>query len=507
MNAARAPHNILTVRTRIAPSPTGDPHVGLAYVALINYCFARKANGAFILRIEDTDQTRSTRASERAILEALHWLGLQWDEGPDIGGPHAPYRQTERSDIYRQYAGQLLEQGDAFKCFCSPERLEAVREAQRAAKQPSRYDGRCLTLSSEEIAAKERGSESYVIRMKIPAKGVCTVTDLRREPIAIEWSTVDMQVLLKSDGMPTYHLANVVDDHLMEITHVIRGEEWLSSVPKHLLLYRYFGWRPPEFLHLPLLRNPDHSKLSKRKNPTGILFYSAMGYLPEALLNFLGLLAVPTPEGEEMMDLPTMVERFDVAHISLGGPVFDVPKLDWLNGRYLRERLDLNAFKERVQRWGFDSDRLNRIAALAQPRVERLSDLGPLLMFFFAGRLPISVEQLRDGKLDEETLRKVLALTRWNLDDITEWNVANIEAALRKVATTLDRKFKDIVRPLYVAVTASPASVPLYDSIDLLGRDLTRERLRRALQLLGLPSAAEEKTWRALAAPPPVEVA
>ncbi|MBV9973267.1 MAG: glutamate--tRNA ligase [Candidatus Eremiobacteraeota bacterium] len=487
----------MAVRTRVAPSPTGDPHVGLAYVALINYCFARQANGSFILRIEDTDQARSTRASESAILDALHWLGLQWDEGPDIGGPHAPYRQTERSAIYQKYAQQLLEQGDAFKCFCSPERLEAVREMQRAAKQPTHYDGNCLNLPASEIRAKQTAGEPYVIRMKVPREGVCIVNDLRRDPIEIEWSTVDMQVLLKSDGMPTYHLANVVDDHLMEITHVIRGEEWLSSVPKHLLLYRYFGWSPPQFLHLPLLRNPDHSKLSKRKNPTGILFYSAMGYLPEALLNFLGLLVVPTPEGEEMMDLATMVERFHVAHIALGGPVFDIPKLDWLNGRYLRESLDVDAFEQRVQRWGFDSQRLQRILALAQPRIERLSDLGPLLMFFFAGRLPLTAEQLRDGKLDDETLRKVLALARWNLDDIAEWNVANIEGALRNVASAVGRKFRDIVRPLYVSVTGSPASVPLYDSIELLGRDLTRERLRQALQLVGAPSAAEEKAWRA----------
>ncbi|MBV8727270.1 MAG: glutamate--tRNA ligase [Candidatus Eremiobacteraeota bacterium] len=488
------------VRTRIAPSPTGDPHVGLAYVALVNYCFAKKANGAFVLRIEDTDQTRSTRASEMAILDALHWLGLQWDEGPDVGGPHGPYRQTERSSIYQKYAQQLLEQGDAFKCFCSPARLEAVREAQRAAKQPTHYDGHCLNLPAQEIAAKEKAHEPYVIRMKIPSDGVCVVNDLRRDPIEIEWSTVDMQVLLKSDGLPTYHLANVVDDHLMEITHVIRGEEWLSSAPKHLLLYRYFGWKAPALLHLPLLRNPDHSKLSKRKNPTGILFYAAMGYLPEALLNFLGLLAVPTPEGEEMMDLATMVERFNIEHISLGGPVFDLPKLDWLNGRYLRERLDADAFEERVARWGFDSQRLRRIAALAQPRIERLSDLGSLLSFFFSGRLSLTPEQLRDGKLDDETLRKVLALARWNLDDAAEWNVSNIEAALRDVATALGRKFRDIVRPLYVAVTGSPASVPLYDSIELLGRDLTRERLRQALQLVDAPSAAEEKVWRASAA-------
>ena len=488
------------IRTRVAPSPTGDPHVGTAYVALVNYCFARKHDGAFILRVEDTDQTRSTRGSEQAILDALHWLGLQWDEGPDVGGPHGPYRQSERSKIYERYARQLLEQGDAFKCFCTSARLEAMREAQRAARQPSRYDGTCTQLSPQEVVAKEAAGEAYVVRMKVPTEGVCRVEDLRRDPIEIEWTSVDMQVLLKSDGLPTYHLANVVDDHLMEITHVIRGEEWLSSAPKHLLLYSYFGWQPPALMHLPLLRNPDRSKLSKRKNPTSILFYEAMGYLPEALVNFLGLLAVSSAEGDEMMDLPEMIERFDLLHVSLGGPVFDVPKLDWLNGRYLRERLDPDAFRERAREWGFQPERLGRIAALAQPRIERLSDLGPLTSFFFSGRLELKPEAFRDGKLDEETLRKAYALAMWNLDALRDWNVASIETALGNVAVALGRKFRDIVRPLYVAVTGSPASVPLYDAIEILGRDLARERLRHALELVGKPSASEEKAWKKLSA-------
>ncbi len=318
----------MNVRTRLAPSPTGDPHVGTAYVALVNYAFAKRHGGTFVLRIEDTDRVRSTRESEQAILDSLHWLGLTWDEGPDAGGPYGPYRQSERSAIYAKYVTQLLAEGHAFRCFCTPERLEAMRAAQRAAKQPPKYDGTCLRLTPAEQVQKEAAGIPFVVRMNVPDHGVCIVDDLRRGAITIEWSSVDMQVLLKSDGMPTYHLANVVDDHLMQITHVIRGEEWVSSAPKHLLLYRYFGWEPPAILHLPLLRNPDKSKLSKRKNPTGILFYKAMGYLPDALLNFLGLFCCAPQEGQEMMDMPQLIERFDISHIALGGPVFERRKAE-----------------------------------------------------------------------------------------------------------------------------------------------------------------------------------
>jgi glutamyl-tRNA synthetase len=492
----------LKVRTRVAPSPTGDPHVGTAYVALINYCFAKHHGGEFLLRIEDTDQARSTPESERAILDSLRWLGLSWDEGPDVGGPHGPYRQSERSAIYDRYVRQLLDQGDAFKCFCTPARLEEMRVAQRAAGQPSRYDGLCLTYPPDEIARREAAGEPFVVRMKVPDTGVCVVDDLRRGPIEIEWKSVDMQVLMKSDGLPTYHLANVVDDHLMEITHVMRGEEWVSSAPKHVLLYRYFGWEMPKLIHLPLLRNPDKSKLSKRKNPTGILFYQGMGYLPEALLNFLGLLANSVGEDQdELMSLAQMVERFALEHIPLGGPVFDVKKLDWLNGRYLRERLDVAQFVERVRAWGFAPGRIERIASLAQSRIERLSDLGLLLAFLFAGRLPVDAAQLREGKLDELQLRQAYALALWQLDAAPTWDVVSIEAALKSVAEAIGKKFRDVARPFYLAITGSPTSIPLYDSMELLGRDLVRERLRGALELLGAPSKRETDDWKALLAP------
>ncbi len=476
----------MIVRTRVAPSPTGDPHVGTAYVALINYLFAKKHGGKFLLRIEDTDQARSTRESETAILDSLHWLGLSWDEGPDVGGPHGPYRQSERSAIYQEYVQKLLDAGHAFKCFCTPQRLEEMREAQKAAKQPPHYDGLCLTYDAAEVARREAAGETYVVRMNVPQEGVCVVDDTRRGPIEIEWRTVDMQILMKSDGLPTYHLANVVDDHLMEITHVIRGEEWVSSAPKHILLYRYFGWEPPALMHVPLLRNPDKSKLSKRKNPTSILFYKAMGYLPEALVNFLGALANSTAAGEEeLMTLAHMVERFDLMHVALGGPVFDVAKLDWLNGRYLRERLDADAFEARVAAWGFAPARMKRIAALAHPRIERMSDLGNLCGFFFAGRLNYPVELLRAGKLDDDALRAAFALAQAELDLLREYDLAGIERVLKGVAESLDKKFRDVVRAFYIAVTGSPTSVPLFDAMEILGRDVVRERLRHALEALG----------------------
>ncbi|MDQ2679903.1 MAG: glutamate--tRNA ligase [Candidatus Eremiobacteraeota bacterium] len=487
----------MKVRTRVAPSPTGDPHVGTAYVSLVNYCFAKKHGGEFVLRIEDTDRARSTPESEQAILDSLHWLGLSWDEGPDVGGPHGPYRQSERTAIYKEHAEQLLRDGHAFLCFCTGERLEEMRQSQRAAKQPPRYDGRCLHLSAEQIEAALAAGTQRVVRLKVPDEGVCVVNELRRGPIEFEWSAVDMQVLVKSDGMPTYHLANVVDDHLMEITHVIRGEEWVSSAPKHVLLYQYFGWEAPVLMHLPLLRNPDKSKLSKRKNPTGIQFYNRMGYLPEALVNFLGLLTVHSTEADEKFDLAELIERTNLEHITLAGPVFDVPKLDWLNARYLRESLSGDQFVERVRTWGFDSGRLTRIAQLAQSRVERLSDLGPLTAFFFAGRLDITADDFRGGKLDDETIRKVLALAMWGLDGLAVWNIPQIEVVLKEVAVRVEKKFREIVRPLYVAITGSPTSVPLYDSMELLGRDICRERLRFALEQFGGVSAPEQKAWKA----------
>src|SRR5215472_8646707 len=484
------------VRTRVAPSPTGDPHVGTAYVALFNYCFAKKHGGEFILRIEDTDITRSNAQSEAAILSCLRWLGLGWDEGPDVGGPHAPYRQSERSQIYRRYAEQLLVEGHAFRCFCTPERLERMREAQKAAAKRPGYDGFCLRMAPAEVESKLAAQVPFVIRMKVPSEGSCVIKDLLRGDIVIGWDTVDMQILLKADGMPTYHLANVVDDHLMEISHILRGEEWINSAPKHKLLYEYFGWEMPVLCHLPLLRNPDKSKLSKRKNPTSLLFYERMGFLPEALLNYLGLMAWSMPSGEEKFTLQGMVDQFSLERVSLGGPVFDLQKLQWLNGRWIREALNDEEFSRRVRQWALNEEYLMRLVPLVRSRISVLGDLGALTAPFFSGIVGITLEQLLDGKLDRDSVSVALEVALTRIEEVKEWTKTEIEEMLRVISTDMGTKFRDFLRPFFIAIAGSPVSVPLFDAMELLGRDLCRARLRHALGLVGPPQSAEAKQLR-----------
>jgi glutamyl-tRNA synthetase len=485
------------VRTRIAPSPTGDPHVGTAYVGLVNYCFAKKQGGDFLLRIEDTDQVRSTAESERAIFDALHWCGLSWDEGPDAGGAHAPYRQSERTHVYRDHVERLLRDGHAFRCFCTPGRLEEMRIAQRAAQQPPRYDGYCATSSPADVERWLAQGEQYVVRMRVPSTGTCVFEDMLRGRIEIDWKSVDMQVLVKSDGFPTYHLANVVDDHLMEITHVIRGEEWISSAPKHLLLYEYFGWQPPKLCHLPLLRNPDKSKLSKRKNPTGILYYREHGYLPEALLHFLGML-VDSRNDDSLLSLTTpggllqaMCERFDIAHLSPGGPVFDLEKLRWLNGQHIR-RHTLSEFLALLEEWGYrwpdciaESAR-ERIAAIAQPRIQTLADFGPLVAFF-AQRPELGRSDLHVPKLEEAQAKQALSAAAAQLAGLDErrWNQAEIGEHLKKASSSDGLRFRDVARLFYVAITGSATSVPLFDAMEILGKAESLLRMRVALDALG----------------------
>ncbi len=495
----------MTVRTRVAPSPTGDPHVGTAYIALINYCFAKKHNGEFLLRIEDTDQARSTPQSEKMILESLKWLGLSWDEGPDVGGPHGPYRQSERSTIYTEHCDRLLTNGHAFKCYCTSEKLTDMRRHQIAAKQPPKYDGTCLSLTDADRAKLDAEGVSHVIRMKIPTEGKCVVQDTLRGEIEFEYAVVDMQVLMKSDGLPTYHLANVVDDHLMGITHVMRGEEWISSAPKHLLLYQYFGWEPPVLTHLPLLRNADKSKLSKRKNPTSILFYQRAGYLPQAMQNFLGLFIKSASEGDEKTSLQELIDGFDVHNISLGGPVFDTSKLDWLNGRYLREELDTVQFLDAIKAWALNDEYLTPIAEMAQARITKLSDLGGLVGMFFMNRLDgMTAEALCDGvKLDQDQQRAAYTLALQQFDALIEWNKEGVEATLRRTAEVLEAKLKDVIRPMYIAITGQPQGVPLFDAIVHLGRDIIRERLRHAMELLGPATKKEADAWGALLSAPP----
>jgi glutamyl-tRNA synthetase len=496
----------MTVRTRIAPSPTGDPHVGTAYIALFNLCFARQHGGQFILRIEDTDRVRSTRASEQAILDSLRWLGVEWDEGPDVGGPHGPYRQSERGDIYQKHAEELLAKGHAFRCFCTSDRLDALRAEQTVQQKPLGYDGHCLHLSQEEVGAQLEAGTPFVVRMQVPRDGVCEIDDLLRGKIEIDWSQVDMQVLLKADGMPTYHLANVVDDRLMKITHVIRGEEWISSAPKHLLLYRYFGWEAPQFCHLPLLRNPDKSKLSKRKNPTSILYYQRMGFLPEALLNYLGRMGWSMPDEREKFTLKEMTDEFDLKRVSLGGPIFDQEKLRWLNGLWLRENLTPEQLADRLYAWAFNRETLLKILPLAQQRIETLSDFAPLAGFFAAGMLPITRESFAAaGKFDDEKLIELLQFALWRLEALQDWQRDRIFEEMKFVAAGLGLKIKDFFGPLFVAIAGTTASVSVIDSMAILGPDMSRARLRHAIEVLGgvgkKKLKAMEKTYADLGKP------
>ncbi|CAA0124944.1 Glutamate--tRNA ligase [BD1-7 clade bacterium] len=475
------------VRTRIAPSPTGDPHVGTAYIALFNLCFARQHQGKFILRIEDTDQTRSNRESEQAIFDSLRWLGLEWDEGPDVGGDFGPYRQSERGDVYTEHCNELIEKGYAFRCYRTPEELNVLRESRReqglhAALKPSD-----LKLPDDEVARRAAEGAPYVIRMVVPEDdGECIVKDMLRGEIALDWSMVDAQILLKSDGMPTYHLANVVDDHLMNITHVLRGEEWINSAPKHKLLYQYFGWDMPELCHLPLLRNPDKSKLSKRKNPTSILYYQRMGFMPEAVLNYLGRMGWSMPDESEKFSLEEMHTHFDIQRVSLGGPIFDVTKLKWLNGRWLREDLTLEQLADRLQEWAFNKERLMPALAQFQPRLEVMSDLAPSAAFLFGGMLDLEEGDFTsNSKLPVEQQVDLLQFALWRLEALRHWEKDAIFAEMKTLSTQMEIKLKDFLAPIFVSIAGTTSSISVMDSMTMLGPDMSRARLRHAIGVLG----------------------
>ena len=473
----------MTVRTRIAPSPTGAPHVGTAYMALFNLAFARKHGGQMILRIEDTDQSRSTKESEDAILSSLQWMGLSWDEGPDCGGEHGPYRQSERLELYEEAIKTLVESGHAYPCFCSPERLDQVRKSQMENKQTPRYDGHCANLSREEAERRINAGEKYVIRLKIPEEGVCTFEDELRGEVEIDWKQIDHQVIRKSDGFPTYHLASVVDDHHMGITHVIRGEEWINSTPKHVLLYQAFGWEAPKFAHLPLLRNPDKSKLSKRKNPTSINYYRDAGFLPEAVLNYLGMMGYTLPDQREIFSFSELSESFDVNRMSLGGPIFDLAKLKWLNGRYLREKLDKSEVLQRLMEWKANPEFLGQILPLALQRLETFSDFFPLAQFLLTEAPDYPIESLT-GKMEAGEVAKILKVAEWEMEKISDWNRDLLSKLFQRIADVENLKLKQVLPPFFVAVSGRTVSLPLFDGLVLLGPDLTRTRIRHALEKL-----------------------
>lgn len=490
MSAASRP-----VRVRIAPSPTGDPHVGTAYIALFNYAFARKEGGKFVLRIEDTDQGRARADSERMIFQALRWIGLSWDEGPDIGGPYAPYRQSERAQHYRDHAGILLERGHAYRCFCTEERLAALREelAQKGTGERG-YDRHCRGLDPSEGTRRAAAGEPHVIRLKMPLAGTIEFKDqLRKKPQRWDATQMDDQVLLKSDGLPTYHLANVVDDHLMEITHVIRAEEWLSSTPKHVVLYQAFGWEPPQWFHMPLLRNADanKTKISKRMNPVSINYYRDAGILPQALLNFLGQMGWSFGENREKFTLEEMISVFSWDRISLGGPVFSLDKLMALNEKYIQEQSH-EGLVELAMGWRLNRDHLLRIMPLVQRRMKKLSDLIPLTEFLFSGDLdytPVAAELV----VPDVAPRDVAA----GLRDFVErfearegWSTAMLDEVGKQWAEARGWKPKHAYTLLRLAITARRASPPLFETMEVLGKELTRRRLRQAADLICPPEPA-----------------
>ena len=476
----------MTVRTRIAPSPTGDPHVGTAYIALFNLCFARQHGGDFILRIEDTDQTRSTPESEQAILDSLRWLGLSWSEGPDIGGDHGPYRQSERKDIYAKHVQELLDNGHAFKCYRTSEELDQLRAERKEAGIHTALKASDLKLSDEEVAKREAEGAPYVVRMVVPEEeGTCEVEDMLRGKMDLDWTLVDAQILMKSDGMPTYHLANVVDDHLMGITHVIRGEEWINSAPKHLLLYKYFGWEAPTFCHLPLLRNPDKTKLSKRKNPTSILYYKRMGYLAEAVTNYLGRMGWSMPDEREKFSLAEMQENFDISRVSLGGPIFDVEKLKWLNGLWIRDDHSDEQLANRLGEWLLNQESLMAVIPHVKQRMETLSDFLPMVSFLAAGSLNLSEANFAENKLEVEDQKKVLQFALWKLEALRTWERDEIFASLKAVADGMGIKLKDFLAPIFVAISGTTASFSVMDAMVLLGSDVSRARLRESVEVLG----------------------
>jgi glutamyl-tRNA synthetase len=475
-------------RVRIAPSPTGDPHVGTAYIGLFNWVFARKYGGKFILRIEDTDQERSTASSERAILAALRWLGLEWDEGPDVGGPFGPYRQSERLELYAREVQALIDRGAAYRCFCTRERLEQVHQRQVAEKLTLGYDRHCRNLDPAQAKARAEAGESHVVRLAVPLAGETVVHDGLRGNIVIANHTIDDQVLMKSDGFPTYHLANVVDDHHMGITHVIRGEEWITSTPKHILLYQAFGWTPPRWYHLNLLRNFDKSKLSKRKNPVSIDYYRALGYMPETLLNFLGTLGFSMGGDVERFTLQEMIDNFSWERVAVGSPVFDQAKLEAFSGQDIRA-LSIDDLLARIRRDVLGDERLRGLLAQTQERISRLDDFIPYVSCFFGGSLDYSgvQDKLRVKKRSRSEVVDVLSAYVEEIErdaDAREFTVAGLEQFSNGFCERHGWKRGDLFMLLRIAATGRTAAPPIFDTLHLVGKDRLRQRVRDVIALL-----------------------
>ena len=477
----------MNVVTRIAPSPTGDPHVGTAYVGLFNYAYAKRHGGRFVFRLEDTDRERYDAASEARILEMFEWLGIRPDEGPGIGGPNGPYRQSERLATYREHAQRLLDAGAAYRAFETADELDAMRADQKRRGEPLGYDGRGRAVPREEQLRRAEAGEPHVIRLRTPDDGETAFADLLRGEIAIPNAEIKDPVLVKSDGYPTYHFANVVDDHLMEVTHVMRAEEWVTSTPLHVLLYRSFGWEAPVFVHLPLLRNPDENKtkISKRKLDTSVDSYRKQGILPEALLNFLATMGWSMPDGREIFTLDEMVAAFDPERISLGGPVFDLRKLRHVNARYLREILPLEEVAERVEPllkaaghdWGDDEDYLLDVVDVLRPRSETLVDLVGQGGYFFDDAYPIDADarkRIAAGQQALEDLEREFSMLDFFDEDA-------VDDLLDDYVRSREIKKPQVLMPLRAALTGTTNAPSVTDLVVILGRQRVLRRIGRAL--------------------------
>lgn len=476
------------IRVRFAPSPTGELHIGGARTALYNYFFAKQQGGKFIIRIEDTDQERLVAGSLDRLLQGLAWLGLSWDEGPDIGGPHGPYIQSQRLDIYQQYLKELLAKGAAYYCFCSAERLTTLRAEQEARREATRYDRHCANLSAAEVSELLAQKNPYTVRLKVPA-GQTTITDIVRGQVTVNNDTLDDQILLKSDGYPTYHLANVVDDHLMEISHVIRGEEWLPSTPKHSLLYQAFGWPEPIWAHLPNVLNDKRSKLSKRRDGETVWLqtYQRQGYLPQALVNFLALLGWHPSDDQELFSLTELVKNFDLNRVQKAGAIFSLQKLNWFNAEYIKKlplaELDtwLQPYYQSLNSAAADTAKLTE---LLRTRLTTLAEAPQHVGWWFKTSLELTPELLIPNKGTTAKTKAALAASAGALVSLEDWQVSSLKTSLDKIVTTGDFTRGELLWPLRLALTGERQSPDVFEVAWALGKNETIKRLDYAQKIM-----------------------
>ncbi|MBN1160763.1 MAG: glutamate--tRNA ligase [Dehalococcoidales bacterium] len=482
------------VRVRFAPSPTGKPHVGNIRTAMYDWIFARHTGGKFILRIEDTDVARKKEGALEAIMESLKWLGLDWDEGPDVGGDYGPYFQSQRLELYKAAAERLVAQGDAYYCYCSPERLEALRKEQEARKQLSGYDRSCRNLSPQERAAKEAAGIRPVVRFKTPEQGQTSFHDLIYGDVVFENNTLDDFVMLKSDGYPVYHLASVVDDHAMKITHVIRDEGWISSVPRHLLIYKALGYEPPQYVHHPVIVGADRAKLSKRHGAVSLLDFRDIGYLPETMFNFLTLIGWSLDDKTEIMTREQIVKNFSIERMGKTGAFFNTDKLDWMNGVYIRgltvEDLSdkllpfLDKYLPPEIKRPLDVNYVKQIVPLIRERINTLKDAAAYADFFFVDKLEHDASKLVDKKMDAETALTALKSAEETLSSLENFDRDELENTLRPLADDLGIKAGQLFSVLRVATTARDATPPLFETMAVLGKERCLKRIKAAISRL-----------------------